>query len=520
MNSWKPLDIPKFTTARPPQDKNADKTVELKTINEAQKSFDAGYQAGIEAANIMASKNKAASVSPSIQHQINFSQIQKRLADIQQRLMLPFAGETQGTITQSLGLLLEARGIKASIGNLCHILLPDRLVSAVITGFKEGISYLMPLEAAASVVPGCSVLNTGQHIRVPVGEALLGRVIDGLGRPLDNLGELGAVAYESLEGLPINPMHRQPINKALEVGIKAIDGLFTLGRGQKMGLFATSGLGKSVLLGMIARYTTADVVVIGLVGERGREVRDFIDYQFGKSGLKKLVVVATPADETPMMRVNGAFMAMRIASSFSASGKHVLVLMDSLSRVADAQREVALSMGEPIGLKGYPPSVFQRLAQLVEIAGCFGHQTGSVTALFTVLAQDERVSDPVASAARAVLDGHIVLSREYAEQGRYPAIDIESSVSRVMRQVVDKAQYGMARQFRRWHALYRENKDLIGMGAYAPGANSEADMAIQKNQAMEDFLRQDETNFFNKEETKGLLAAVLEVDLKKQEAQP
>jgi len=231
-----------------------------------------------------------------------------------------------------------------------------------------------------------------------------------------------------------------------------------------------------------------------------------------------VVVVAAPADDTPLMRVNGAFMAMRIASTFSAAGKHVLVLMDSLSRVADAQREVALSMDEPMGMRGYPPSVFQRLAQLVEMAGCFGHQTGTVTALFTVLAQDERAQDPVATAARAVLDGHIVLSREYAEQGRYPAIDIEASVSRVMAQVVDKAQRDMAKQFRRWHALYRENKDLLSMGAYTLGSNLEADRAIQKHQAMEDFLRQDETAVFNKEETKALLAAVLKEDLKKKEA--
>lgn len=502
INTWKPLDIPKL---------------KKDLADDTQQHFDAGYQAGVKAAMAMAVKKQTESVGSSIHHQVNFSQIQKRLANIQQRLALPLSGEAQGAITRSVGLRLEAKGIRSPVGDLCHILLPDRSVPAVITGFKGEIAYLMPLEAISLVVPGCRVLSTGHPIRVPVGEALLGRVIDGLGRPLDSLGDLRAVTYEPLEGLPINPLHRQSIHEALSVGIKAIDGLLTLGKGQKMGLFATSGLGKSVLLGMIARYTTADVVVIGLVGERGREVRDFMDRQLGEHGLKRVVVVATPADDTPMMRVNGAFMAMRIASTFSAAGKHVLVLMDSLSRVADAQREVALSMGESMGFKGYPPSVFQGLAQLVEMAGCFRHQAGTVTALFTVLAQDDRVQDPIAAAARAVLDGHIVLSREYAEQGRYPAIDLEASVSRVMTQVVDKTQREMSKQFRRWHALYRENKDLISMGAYTVGSNSETDLAIQKNQAMENFLKQDEGMVFSKEETKAWLAAVLEPMIKKKE---
>jgi flagellum-specific ATP synthase len=504
---WKPLDIAEFTQNK-----------ETATVNEP--NLDAVYQAGIAAGMAMAAKEQRESLSAFSDKTIDFNQIQKRLESIQQRLASVLLPEAQGTISRAIGLRLEAQGVKAAIGYLCHILLKDRSVPAVIMGFKDDIAYLMSLEAAPAIVPGSRVISTGKAILVPVGSGLLGRVIDGLGRPLDGLGDLNDVTQVLPEALPVNPLHRNSITEQLPVGIKAIDGLLSLGRGQKMGLFASSGLGKSVLLGMMARYTAADIVVVALVGERGREVRDFIEHQLGEGNLKKTVVVATPADATPMMRVNGAFMAMRIAAAFSATGKHVLVLMDSLSRVADAQRELALSMGESMGIKGYPPSVFQSLTQLVEMAGSFKQWGGTVTALFTVLTQDDRGQDPVAMAARAILDGHIVLSRQYAEQGRYPAIDLEASVSRVMGQVVEKTHRDMARQFRRWHALYRENKDLLSMGAYTQGVNPEIDLAIKKNEDMENFLRQDQDLFFSKEETQASLLAVMEPILNQTKAAP
>ncbi|MEY3182665.1 MAG: hypothetical protein RLZ35_650 [Pseudomonadota bacterium] len=442
---------------------------------------------------------------------IDLSQLNHRLADIQKRLTLPLSGRKQGVVFESIGLLLTVKGLSTPLGELCYVALSERMLPAVVTGFKENITYLMPLASPVSVMSGCHVYPTGYPIRVPVGEALLGRVLDGLGRPLDRLGDL-SVTYESLHALPINPLHRKPIAETLDVGVKAIDGLLTIGKGQRMGLFSTSGLGKSVLLGMMARHAKADVVVVSLVGERGREVRDFIEQQLGELALRHSVVIATPADDMPMMRVNGAIMAMRIADFFRRSGKHVLLLMDSLSRVADAQREVAISMGEPIGLKGYPSSVFQLLATLVEMAGSFKETAGSVTGLFTVLAQDERGTDPIVHAVRSVLDGHIVLSKAYAEQGRYPAIDLEASLSRVMTQLVDKRHRQMAMQFRRWHALYRENKDLLNMGAYVFGQDKETDLAIKKQQSMEAFLRQDQTTSVDSMQTRSLLSKITEKD--------
>jgi flagellum-specific ATP synthase len=326
---------------------------------------------------------------------------------------------------------------------------------------------------------------------VAVGPRLLGRIVDGACKPLDGLGPIPTVTNVRLTGTPINPLARKPISQPLDVGVRAINGLLTVGRGQRIGLFSGSGVGKSVLLGMMARYTAADVIVVGLIGERGREVKEFVQRILGPAGLARAVVVASPADYPPLMRLHGAWLATAIAEYFRDLGRNVLLIMDSLTRFAQAQREIGLAIGEAPATKGYPPSVFARLPQLVERAGNGDSGEGSITAFYTVLAEGDDQNDPIADAARAILDGHIVLSRRIADGGRYPAIDVESSVSRVMHEVVPAPQLALARRLRQSSALYEHNRDLIAIGAYQRGADPRIDAAINRWPQIENYLRQD-----------------------------
>ena len=397
----------------------------------------------------------------------------------------------EGRLSRMVGLTLEAVGCRAAIGSRCRILTKkNRNIEAEVVGFAGDRLFLMPTGDTHGLEPDCRVIPLGQGGLARVGFGLLGRVIDGAGRPLDNKGPLQTDAYASLAGEPINPLARKPIREPLDVGIRAINALLCVGRGQRMGLFAGTGVGKSVLLGMMTKYTDADVVIVGLIGERGREVNEFVQKILGEEGLKRAVVVATPADYPPLMRAHGAMLATSIAEYFRAQGMDVLLLMDSLTRFAQAQREIALAIDEPPATKGYPPSVFAKLPHLVERAGNSDESGGSITAFYTVLTEGDDRNDPIADAARGVLDGHVVLSRTLAESGHFPAIDIEASVSRVMPDIVDAHHLRLARELRRLYSLYQQNRDLISVGAYQLGADPRIDQAITKQPAILEFLQQ------------------------------
>ncbi|MEA3243552.1 MAG: flagellar protein export ATPase FliI [Pseudomonadota bacterium] len=381
-------------------------------------------------------------------------------------------------------------GCQASIGGRCLIeLAHGEPIEAEVVGFHDDRLYLMPIGDLQGLGPDARVIPTHSVCEVPVGEHLLGRVLDGAGHALDGKGPIHADERVPLTGRAINPLTRSPIREPLDVGVAAINAFLSVGRGQRMGLFAGSGVGKSVLLGMMTRYTNADVIVVGLIGERGREVKEFVQNILGEDGLSRSVVVATPADNSPLMRMHGAMLATSIAEYFRDQGKQVLLLMDSLTRFAQAQREVALAIGEPPATKGYPPSVFAKLPQLVERAGT-GDRGGSITAFYTVLAEGDDQNDPIADAARAILDGHVVLSRELAEAGHYPAIDIEASISRVMVDVVAPEHEQAARRFKQIYSAYRQNRDLINIGAYQAGSDSRVDEAIALYPQLSRFLQQ------------------------------
>ncbi len=396
-----------------------------------------------------------------------------------------------GRLRRVVGLTLEAVGVEASLGERCWVL-PDhgpRLETEVV-GFTDDSLFLMPVEQIHGLSPRARVVRAGKALGAPVGEALLGRVVDGAGVPLDDRGPLRVEEHAPLLGRPLNPLGRAPIRDPLDVGVRSINALFTVGRGQRLGLFAGSGVGKSTLLGMMTRYTAADVVVVALIGERGREVRDFIDNTLGPDGMRRAVVVATPADQAPLMRMRGAWLATAIAEHFRDCGLKVLLLMDSLTRFAQARREIALAVGEPPATKGYPPSVFASLPALVERAGTGAAGGGSITAFYTVLVEGDDSSDPVADAARAILDGHIVLSRSLAEQGIYPSIDVEASISRLMADITAASHQAAVQRFRQLFAAYRQNEDLIAVGAYRKGSDPRIDEALALRPAMLDFLRQ------------------------------
>lgn len=397
-----------------------------------------------------------------------------------------------GRLTRMVGLTLEAAGCEAAIGDHCEIVTVDnQCLSAEVVGFAGDRLFLMPTGGLLGLKPDARVLPYGSAGTIAVGPGLLGRVIDGVGNVLDG-GEAPDLPDQiRLIPPPVNPLERTRISQPLDVGVRSINGLLTVGKGQRVGLFAGSGVGKSVLLGMMARFTAADVIVVGLIGERGREVKEFIESILGPDGRRRSVVVAAPADNPPLMRLHGAWRATAIAEYFRDRGADVLLIMDSLTRFAQAQREIGLAIGEAPATKGYPPSVFARLPQLVERAGTGAAGKGSITAFYTVLAEGDDTNDPIADAARAILDGHITLSRRIAEGGRYPAIDVEASISRVMHDIAPYEQRELARTVRQSVAVYEHNRDLIAIGAYQRGSDPRIDAAIAKHVNIEAFMQQD-----------------------------
>ncbi len=436
-----------------------------------------------------------------------------------------------GRLTRVSGLVMEAVGLRLPVGSQCQVHIPGgQSVEAEVAGFSGERLFIMPATDIYGVMPGACVVadnpsaaqpprlgtryvprrRAQDRVRqVPVGEALLGRVLDGAGRTIDGLGPLTLGKRVPLHTRQINPLERATIRQTLDVGVRSINGLLTVGRGQRLGLFAGSGVGKSILLGMMARYTEADVVVVGLIGERGREVKEFIERILGNEGMARAVVVAAPADHPPLMRLNGAAYAMSIAEYFRDQGKHVLLIMDSLTRYAMAQREVALAIGEPPATKGYPPSVFAKLPQLAERAGNGKSGGGSITAFFTVLMEGDDQQDPIADAARAILDGHIVLSRDLADAGHYPAIDIEASISRAQPDLVDENELETIRRFRYLYSRYMRSRDLLAVGAYVPGADVVLDEAVKHYPAMQAYLMQGMNEQVDMNQSRAALADLL-----------
>jgi flagellum-specific ATP synthase len=397
-----------------------------------------------------------------------------------------------GQLTRMIGLTLEAVGCQAAVGDRCEVRASGGArVEAEVVGFAGDRLYLMPTGDLHGLEPNARVVPLRREGTVGVGPRLLGRILDGRGEPLDGLGSLEHETRVRLTGSPINPLARQPISQPLDVGVRAINALLTVGRGQRVGLFAGSGVGKSVLLGMMARYTSADVIVVGLIGERGREVKEFVERILGREDRERAIVVATPADHPPLMRLHGAWLATAIAEYFRDRGASVLLLMDSLTRFAQAQREIGLAIGEAPATKGYPPSTFARLPQLVERAGNGTEGAGSITAFYTVLTEGDDQNDPIADAARAILDGHVVLARRLADSGHFPAIDVEASVSRTMHEIVPPAQLELARRLRQVLSVYEHNRDLISIGAYQRGSDPRIDGAIAMWPRVQRFLQQD-----------------------------
>jgi len=397
-----------------------------------------------------------------------------------------------GTLVRLVGLRMEARGIMAPLGACCEVTDPSgHRVEAEVVGFNDQTLYLMPFTEPQGIGPGASVRVVSHSASVCLGNELLGRVIDGRGVPLDGKPAPRCDTRLALQGRPINPMERGPITQVLDVGVKAINGMLTLGCGQRVGLVAGSGVGKSVLLGMMTRFTQADVVVIGLIGERGREVQAFIEESLGPQGLAKSVVVAAPAHVSPVLRLKATLMTHVIAEYFRDQGKNVLMLVDSLTRVAHAQREIGLAVGEPPTSKGYPPSVFALLPTLIERAGVGRHGHGSITAIYTVLAEGDDAHDPIVDLARASLDGQVMLSRQLADAAHYPAIDLNGSISRLMPSLLPPDAFKRSNRLRRLWSLYQQSRDLIQVGAYVAGSDADLDQAIRLRPTLETFLRQD-----------------------------
>jgi flagellum-specific ATP synthase len=399
--------------------------------------------------------------------------------------------KAKGAVEQVIGLIIEGRGPAASIGDMCDIYprFACTSIKAEVVGFKGQAVLLMPLGDMRGIHPGSLIVNRGEKAAVPVAPSLKGRVLDGLGCPLDNKGPVLAEQVYPLYAEPLNPLYKRRIDTPLDLGVRAINGLLTCGQGQRMGIFAGSGVEKSVLLGMMARYTQADVNVIALIGERGREVREFLERDLGDQGIQKSVVVVTTSDQSPLIRLRGAYVATAIAEYFRDQGNTVLLMMDSLTRFAMAQREVGLSVGEPPTTKGYTPSVFALLPKLLERAGN-GHGAGSITGLYTVLMEGDDFNEPVADTVRSILDGHILLSRDIAAKNHYPAIDILSSLSRVMRDITTPEQQMLAGKLREILAVYAEAEDLINIGAYVRGSNARIDEAMRRIEAVNAYLCQ------------------------------
>jgi flagellum-specific ATP synthase len=479
----------------------------------------------------MSQKQEAPAISVTPAPNVHQQRWHHHMRDCHEILNIVEPLEIAGRITKLTGLVMEAVGIQLPIGSACYVpLAGGSRVEAEVVGFDGERLLLMPQSHVDGVVPGAKVFAleimealpkpshhqpprrrvTDRARHLPVGNELLGRVVDGAGNPLDDLGSIVGVQRAPLTSRPLNPLMRAPIDSILDVGVRAINSMLTVGRGQRMGLFAGSGVGKSVLLGMMARYTTADVIVVGLIGERGREVKEFIEQILGAQGLARSVVVAAPADAPALMRLQGANYAATIAESFRDQGKNVLLIMDSLTRYAMAQREIALAIGEPPATKGYPPSVFAKLPALVERAGNGKQGEGSITAFYTVLTEGDDQQDPIADAARAILDGHIVLSRSLAEGGHYPAIDIEQSISRAMHNITSVEHQKLSRKLKQLNSRYMRSVDLINVGAYEAGSDGVLDQAIARHEQIELFLQQAISERSSVDESIAHLAHVLD----------
>jgi flagellar protein export ATPase FliI len=414
-----------------------------------------------------------------------------------------------GKVTRVVGLTIEVKGINSSIGELCSIRVPGgKILPAEVVGFKEDSTLLMPLGNLGGIAPGCEVFPEGQSHKIEVGEKLLGRVIGSLGEVYEGeKPQLSGVKYP-IQNEPPEPLSRSPIEEVLETGVKAIDALLTCGKGQRLGIFAGSGVGKSTLLAMIAKNSSADINVIGLIGERGREVLEFIENDLGKEGLQRSVIVVSTSDQPALLRVKGALVATAIAEYFRDEGKNVLLMMDSVTRFAMAQREIGLAVGEPPTTRGYTPSVFALLPKLLERAG--NSDKGSITGLYTVLVDGDDMNEPISDAVRGILDGHIVLSRSMASNNHFPAIDVLSSISRLMPKITSSEQQKLANVLRDELATYNKNEDLINIGAYEKGSNPKVDKAINIYPAIVDFLKQDMMESYNLNETILKLKDILE----------
>lgn len=415
-----------------------------------------------------------------------------------------------GKVDQIVGMTVEATGIDCSIGDVCTISIDTegKSVLAEVVGFKEGKVLLMPYKDVDGIGYGSVVRNTGAKLTIKMSDDLIGRTVDALGNPIDGKGKISGNAYYSISGVANNPMERPPISTPIELGVKAIDGMLTIGKGQRMGIFAGSGVGKSTLLGMIARNIKADVNVIALVGERGREVLEFINRDLGKEGAKRSVVVVATSDQPAMMRNKCALTATTIAEYFRDQGKDVLLMMDSLTRFCMAQREIGLSIGEPPVVRGYTPSIYATLPKLLERSGNFAK--GSITGIYTVLVEGDDSNEPISDTVRGIIDGHIMLSRKVAMKNHYPAIDVLGSISRLMSQIAEPEHKKAADEVRKILSTYQENQDLISIGAYKSGSNPTLDYAISKIDAVNEFLRQKVEEGFHLEETIGLLKKILD----------
>jgi flagellum-specific ATP synthase len=419
--------------------------------------------------------------------------------------------QVRGKVTNIVGLVVEGHGPGSSMGGMCEIFSRTRKSSimAEVVGFRDKRVLLMPLGDLSGIGPGSMIIARKSQPTVKVGNDMLGRVIDGMGEPLDGKGPLVLDHEMPLYGNPYNPLKKRRINTALDIGIKSINGILTMGKGQRMAIMAGSGVGKSVLLGMMARHTKADVNVIALIGERGREVKEFLERDLGEEGLKRSVVVTAISDQPSLIRIRGAYLATTIAEYFRAQGLDVLLMMDSITRFAMSMREIGLAVGEPPTTKGYTPSCFAKMPKLLERVGNTSSK-GSITGLYTVLVEGDDLTEPVSDAVRSIVDGHIVLSRDLAARGHYPAVDILRSVSRVMSDIVDEKHLNAARTMQSMAAVYEEARDLINIGAYVAGNNPEIDKAIRHIEAINSFLKQDIDEKASIEQSVAQMSSVIE----------